>query len=117
MSQGEIWWANLPVPKKSEPGFYRPVLIIQGDSLNRSKIATAMCVPLTSNLKWAQAMGNVLLTARSTGLPKDSVALAAQIITLDKTQLVERCGKLSAVKIEAVLSGIELVLGRYQQDI
>lgn len=74
IGQGEVWWADLPDPVGSGSGFRRPVLIVQGDALNRSRIATVVCVPLTSNLRWADAPGNVLLSARSTGLPKDSVA-------------------------------------------
>ena len=112
ISQGEVWWADLRVPTGSEPGFRRPVVVVQGDALNRSRIATVVCVPLTSNLKWAEAPGNVLLTARSTRLPKDSVANVSQIVALDKSFLTERVGKLSAAKVELLLSGIDVVLGR-----
>jgi mRNA interferase MazF len=112
ISQGEIWWADLPLPAGSGPGFRRPVLIVQCDALNRSRIATAVCVPLTSNLKWALAPGNVRLPARLTGLPKDSVANASQIITLDKGLLTTRVGRLPPSKFSLVLSGIDTVLGR-----
>lgn len=112
ISQGEIWWADLRAPKGSEPGFRRPVVVVQGDALNRSRIATVVCVPLTSNLKWADAPGNVLLPARSTSLPKNSVANVSQIVALDKTFLTERVGKLSAAKVDLVLTGIDVVLGR-----
>jgi mRNA interferase MazF len=112
ISQGEVWWADLPAPTGSEPGFRRPVVVVQGDALNRSRIATVVCAPLTSNLKWAEAPGNVLLTARSTSLPKDSVANVSQIVALDRTFLAERVGKLSATKVELLLSGIDVVLGR-----
>ena len=112
ISQGEIWWADLRAPKGSEPGFRRPVAVVQGDALNRSRIATVVCVPLTSNLKWADAPGNVLLAARSTRLPKDSVANVSQIVALDRTVLTERVGKLSAAKVDLLLSGIDVVLGR-----
>jgi mRNA interferase MazF len=112
ISQGEIWWADIPPPAGSEPGFRRPVVVVQGDALNRSRIATVVCVPLTSNLKWADAPGNVLLAARSTSLPKDSVANVSQIVVLDRTFLTERVGKLSAAKVELLLSGIDVVLGR-----
>jgi mRNA interferase MazF len=87
-------------------------VIVQGDALNRSRIATVVCVPLTSNLKWADAPGNVLLPARSTSLPKDSVANVSQIVALDKSFLTERIGKLSAAKVELLISGIDVVLGR-----
>jgi mRNA interferase MazF len=112
ISQGEIWWAELPPPAGSEPGYRRPVVVVQGDALNRSKIATAVCVPLTSNLRWADAPGNVLLPARSTNLPKDSVANVSQIVALDRTVLTERVAKLSRAKLELLLSGIDVVLGR-----
>jgi mRNA interferase MazF len=110
--QGEIWWADLPDPAGSGPGFRRPVIVVQGDSFNRSKIAIALCVPLTSNLKWADAPGNVLLEARLTGLPKDSVANVSQVVALDKFLLAERTGKLSRAKVDLVLAGIDVVLGR-----
>lgn len=112
ISQGEIWWANLPDPLGSGPGFRRPVLVVQGDSLNRSRLATAVCVPLTSNLRWAAAAGNTLLTADVTGLPRDSVANVSQVIALDRDLLDERTGKLPAPKLELVLAGIDVVLGR-----
>jgi mRNA interferase MazF len=112
ISQGEIWWADLPEPSGSEPGLRRPVAVVQGDPLNRSRIATVVCVPLTSNLRWADAPGNVSLSARLTGLPKDSVANVSQIVTLDKSFLTERVGKLPRAKIDLLFSGIDVVLGR-----
>jgi mRNA interferase MazF len=110
--QTEIWWADLPEPAGSEPGFRRPVLIVQGDGLNYSQIATVVCVPLTSNLGWAEAPGNVLLKARSTGLPKDSVANVSQVVTIDRSQLVELAGRISKAQLADVLSGLDVVLGR-----
>jgi mRNA interferase MazF len=80
--------------------------------LNRSLIATVICVALTSNLRWAEAPGNLLLTARTTNLPQDSVANVSQIISIDKTLLTEHVGKLSRTKIELLLSGIDVMLGR-----
>ena len=112
ISQGEIWWADLPVPEGSGPGFRRPVVVVQGDALNRSRIATVTCIPLTSNLKWALAPGNVRLSARITGLPKESVANVSQIIAIDKILLKGRVGKLPSLKLELLLSGIDLVLGK-----
>ena len=85
----------MPESSGSEPGFRRPVVVVQGDPFNRSRIATVVCVPLTSNLRWADAPGNVLLTAKATGLPKDSVANVSQLVTLDKASLTERTGKLA----------------------
>jgi mRNA interferase MazF len=112
ISQGEIWWADLPSPLGSGPGFRRPVVVVQGDSLNRSRIGTVVCVPLTSNLRWAGAPGNVSLSARVTGLPKDSVANVSQIVALDKELLTELAGKLQRAKLELLLVGIDVVLGR-----
>ena len=112
ISQGEIWWADLPDPTGSGPGFRRPVVVVQGDSFNRSRLATVVCVPLTSNTKWANAPGNVLLSSRLTGLPKESVANVSQIVSLDKTLLTDRLGKLPRTKLGLVLSGIDVVLGR-----
>ena len=74
ISQGNVYWANLPDPTGSGPGFRRPVVVVQGDALNRSRISTVVCIPLTSNLRWAEAPGSVLLPARASGLPKESVA-------------------------------------------
>ena len=85
-------WAELPVPTGSGPGFRRPVIVVQGDALNRSRVATVVCVPLTSNLRWADAPGNVLLTASMTGLPRDSVSNVSQVVALDRTLLEERVG-------------------------
>ena len=112
ISQGEIWWADLPDPIGSGPGFRRPVVVVQGDALNQSRIATVVCVPLTSNLKWFLAPGNVGLSTRATGLPRDSVANVSQIISLDKSLLTERVGKLPRPNLELLFSGIDLVLGR-----
>ena len=111
IAQGEVWWAELPDPVGSGPGFRRPVLVVQSDALNRSRLATVVCVPLTSNLRWADAPGNAMLT-RATGLPKDSVANASQVVTLDKTLLTERVGKLSKAKLDVVLTGLDVILGR-----
>jgi len=86
--------------------------VVQGDPLNRSQIATVVCVTLTSNLKWATKPGNVVLPASTTGLPKDSVANVSQLATLDKTELTERTGKLPRQTLELVLAGIDVVLGR-----
>jgi mRNA interferase MazF len=86
--------------------------VVQGDALNRSRIRTAVCVPLTSNLRWADAPGNVLLPAQATGLPKDSVANVSQIVTLDRALLVREVGKLSKRQLDLILSGIDIILGR-----
>jgi mRNA interferase MazF len=112
MSQGEIWWANLPPPMGSGPGLRRPIIVVQSDALNRSRIASVVCIPLTSNLKWALMPGNAHLPARVTGLPKNSVANVSQIFTVDKSLLIERVGKLPRAKLELLMSGIDIVLGK-----
>ena len=112
ISQGDVWWAELPEPTGSGPGFRRPVVIVQGDHLNRSRIATAVCVPLTSNLLWAGAPGNVLLPAKVGGLPKDSVVNPSQIIAVDRLILSKRVGKLPPKYLAQVMSGIDVVLGK-----
>jgi mRNA interferase MazF len=112
ISQGEIWWADLPAPAGSGPGFRRPVVVVQCDALNSSGIATVVCVPLTSNLKWARAPGNLSLSAGLTGLPKDSAANVSQILSLDKSLLFERVGKLPRPKLELLLAGIDILLGK-----
>lgn len=112
VAQGDVWWAGMPSPTGSGPGFRRPVIVVQGDALNRSRIATVVCVPVTSNLKWTEAPGNVRLAARATNLPKDSVANVSQVVTIDKALLTERVATLSRAKLELVLAGIDVVLGR-----
>ncbi|MFI5379318.1 MAG: type II toxin-antitoxin system PemK/MazF family toxin [Tepidisphaerales bacterium] len=112
INQGEIWWADLDDPVGSAPGHRRPIVVVQGDALNHSRLATAVCIPLTSNLAWAEAPGNVLLPAKLTGLAKDSVANASQVLTLDKSLLTGRTRKLSAKAVQQILSGIDVILGR-----
>ena len=112
VAQGEVVWADLPVPEGSEAGFRRPVVVVQCDAFNRSKITTVVCVPLTSNLRWAEAPGNVLLSKRDSGLSKDSVANVSQLITIDRELLARRAGKLSARRLAQILAGIDVVLGR-----
>ncbi|MCU0290411.1 MAG: type II toxin-antitoxin system PemK/MazF family toxin [Thermoanaerobaculaceae bacterium] len=112
IAQGEVWWADLAEPTGSGPGFRRPVLVVQGDALNRSRIGTVVCVALTTNLGWADAPGNVLLPSRTSGLPEDSVVNVSQIVTLDKSCLTERVGSLSERELDTVLAGIDIVLGR-----
>jgi len=112
ISQGEIWWADLPSPTGSGPGFRRPVVVVQGDALNQSRIGTAVFVPLTSNLKWRDAPGNVVLTSKVTGLARDSVANVSQILTIDRELLTECAGKISHARVHLILAGLDVVLGR-----
>ena len=106
------WWADLAEPAGSETGFRRPVVVVQGNPFNASTLRTVVCVVLTSNLRWADAPGNVLLAARGAGLPKASVANVTQLVTLNREALTERAGRLSASSLELVIAGIETLLGR-----
>ncbi len=110
MQRGEIWWATLRPPKGSEPGYRRPVLIVQGDAFNESKINTVVIIALTSNLALQAAPGNSLLSKRVTRLPKASVANVSQIMTLDKSLLTERVTKLNQSVMTEVDDGLRLVL-------
>jgi mRNA interferase MazF len=112
ISQGDVWWAELPPATGSGPGFRRPVVVVQGNALNRSRLATVVCVPLTTNLRWGNAPGNVTLNTRTTKLPQDSVANVSQVLAIDRALLSEHVGKLARSKIELLLSGIDIVLGR-----
>lgn len=112
IAQGEVWWADLPAPTGSGPGLRRPVVVVQGDAFNRSRIATVVCVPLTGNLRWAEAPGNVALSSSLTGLPRDSVANVSQLVTVDRRLLTERRGVLPEPTLDLVLAGIDVVLGR-----
>lgn len=111
IAQGDVCWAD-PEPVGSGPGFRRPVLVVQGDAFNRSRVATVVCIPLTSNLEWAEAPGNVELPAKSTGLSKDSVANVSLIVSLDRDVLTERVGRVSKKQLELVFAGLDLVMGR-----
>jgi len=110
MRRGEVWWAELPEPVASEPGYQRPVLLIQSDDFNRSRIHTVIAVVLTTNLRLAAAPGNVPVTAEDTGLPKDSVINVSQIITVDKTFLAERVNQVSDRIMLQAEDGIRMVL-------
>lgn len=108
--RGEIWWATLPEPVGSMPGYRRPLIIVQADSFNRSRINTVIAVVLTSNLHLADAPGNVLLSAQSTGLAKDSVVNVSQLITVDKQLFTEQVGRLSSHQMQRLEEGLRLVM-------
>lgn len=110
--QGDVLWASLGDPAGSGPGFRRPVVVVQGDAFNASRIATVIVVPLTSNLRWAAAPGNVVISAAHSGLPKDSVANVSQIIAVDRGLLSERAGHLGDADLAAIFSGIDVALSR-----
>lgn len=110
MRRGEIWWADLPEPVGAAPGCRRPVLILQADSFTRSRIATVVVVVLSTNLRLATAPGNVVITARESGLPYDSVINVSQIATLDKTTLDIEVGQITTRTLAEVEDGVRLVL-------
>lgn len=110
MFRGEIWWANLPDPVGSEPGYRRPVLIIQDDTFNQSRISTVIVVGITSNIQLAEAPGNVFLPQEATGLSRDSVANVSQVLTIDKTFLVECIGSLPNYLQEEIDNGLRTIL-------
>ena len=110
MKRGEIWWAQLREPAGSEPGFRRPILIVQSDDFNRSRIRTILGVAITSNLKLSAAPGNVSLQRRGTGLARQSVVNVSQIVTLDRRFLTERAGRASDAVLRQVEDGLRLVL-------
>ena len=106
----EVWWADLDEPRGSEPGFRRPVLIVQADSFNRSRLRTVLGVVLTSNAALLDAPGNVLLPSKQTGMPRDSVANVTQIVTLDEDYLAEKAGRIPPKLMAQVDGGLKLVL-------
>jgi mRNA interferase MazF len=110
VERGEIWWADLGEPEGSEPGIRRPMLIVQSNGFNLSRISTTIAVVMTSNLRRAEAPGNVFVPASDSGLPKDSVANVSQVVTLNKSAFVERAGKLGPRYMRAINEGLKLVL-------
>jgi mRNA interferase MazF len=111
VERGQVWWADLEDPRGSEPGFRRPLLIVQDDAFNRSRLRTVIAVVLTSNLRLVDAPGNVLVPAKAAGLPRDSVANVSQVITLDRDFLAEPAGRLRGQLLKSVENGLRLVLG------
>jgi mRNA interferase MazF len=110
MRRGEIWWASLGEPQGAAPAYRRPVLIVQSNEFNDSAIRTSICAALTSNLRLADAPGNVRVTRRASGLPQESVVNVSQLITLDKARLTEKVGRVPAESLRDVEAGIRLVL-------
>jgi mRNA interferase MazF len=111
MQRGEIWWAALPEPRGSESGFLRPVLIVQADAFNQSRLRTVIIAAITSNLALASAPGNVLLPPRISGLSKESVVNISQLVALDRSYLTEPVGKIPPRIQASVDAGLRLVLG------
>ena len=110
MRHGDLWWAALPEPSGSGPGLRRPVLIVSANSFNESRISTVIAAVVTSNLRLADAPGNVRLPVRGTGLAKPSVVNVSQLITLDKLFLTQRIGRLNPPLVAEVDEGLRLVL-------
>ncbi|MBM9547579.1 type II toxin-antitoxin system PemK/MazF family toxin [Leptospira sp. 201903074] len=110
MTRGEIWWADLGIPLGSEPGFKRPVLIVQDDAFNESNINTIIVVPLTTNMNLATAPGNALLTKKETNLSKDSIVNVSQIVTLDRERFINKASELKTKNMKKVEEGMKLVL-------
>ena len=110
MERGEVWWANLPNPVGSGPAYRRPVLVVQSDAFNQSKIQTVVVVAIAGNLELGGAPGNVTVTQRSSGLPKDSVINVSQVLTIDRALLGEYAGSIPARKMNQVDHGLRLAL-------
>jgi len=111
MTRGEIWLAEFGIPYGSEPGFTRPVLIVQDDSFNESRIKTIVVLPLSTNLRLADAPGNVFLGKEDSKLPNDSVIIAAQPYSIDRGRFKEKLSKAPKLIMEQVETGMKLVLG------
>ena len=112
IAQGDIWWGDLGEPVGSAAGYQRPLLVVQGDLFNRSRIGTVLCVPMTGTTRLAASPGNVLLTPQQTGLDQPSVANVSLLTAVDRSQLHHKIGQVSARKLEQVFAGIDVVLGR-----
>lgn len=110
MNRGEVWWADLAEPRGSEPAKRRPVIIVQEDSLTRSRLQTVMVVPITSNLKRAAAPGNIVLARSHSGLRVESVALACQVLTIDKYFMTEKISILPRSTMARLEAGLRLTL-------
>ena len=111
MRRGEVWWASLGNPAGSGPGYRRPVLVLQANEFNESRIRTVVVAVLSSNCALAAAPGNVGCSRRDTGLPRESVVNVSQVLTVDKRFLTERVGLLAAARLRAVETGVRQVLG------
>jgi len=110
MRRGDVWWADIPEPTASEPGYRRPIVILQSNEFNRSQIGTIIAAAITSNTRLGAAPGNVELSRKSVGLNRASVVNVSQLVTLDRSFLCDRVGKLSSIKMLEVDQGVRLVL-------
>jgi mRNA interferase MazF len=116
ITQGDIYWMELDTPKGSEPGYRHPHVVVQNNLFNRSKIRTVLVCPLTSNLKRADAPGNVLLKKGEAHLPRQSVVNVSQVLAVDKDELAEYIGTITPQRLREVLNGIKLVLDPREAD-
>jgi mRNA interferase MazF len=112
IQQGDVVWARLGEPIGGEAGFDRPVIVIQSNSLNESRLRTVICVPLTRTMKWASLEGCVQLSGKATGLAFESVAQGHLTTTLDRSQLGERIGRISEFNVQKLFAALDAVLGR-----
>lgn len=110
LARGDVWWADLPDPHGSEPGYRRPLLVVQNDAFNRSRLRTVIAVVLTGNVRLLEAPGNVLVPARTSGLPRDSVVNVSQVVTVDRDALTDRAGRVPSGVLEQVSAGLRLAL-------
>lgn len=111
MRRGQVWWGDLGDPRRSAPGGRSPLVIVSDDAFNRSRIATVTVVPVTTNLRWARAPGNVFVPKGAGGLPEDSVANVSQVATVDRSDLGQQMGKLDPMLIRQVDAGLRRALG------
>ena len=111
MNRGEIWWAELGIPAGSAPGYRHPVVILSTNVYNESRIATVVVVAITSNMRLAAAPGNVRISSRDSGLSRESVVNVSQVITIDKSRLLERVAQMRAERLAEVEEGLRRVLG------
>jgi mRNA interferase MazF len=110
IGRGDVWWADLPDPTGAAPGYRRPVIVVQSDAFNRSRLATVTVVILTSNLRLVEAPGNVLVPSRAAGLPRDSIANVSQVLTVGRRVLTERLKRLPPALVDQIDDGLRLAL-------
>jgi mRNA interferase MazF len=110
--QGDIYWTAFPMGTGSEPSGARPAIVVQGDFVNRSKLATTIVCPITSYLLREHAFGNVRLAKHEGGLPKPSIVMVAQVVTVDRSRLLKRLGNVSPSRVAEIIAGINLIFAR-----
>lgn len=109
--RGDVWWCDLPTPTGREPGYERPVVVVQSDRINVTNYGTILVAPITSNLVWGEAEGHVRLKRGMAGLPKDCVVLTSQLMTVDRDMMLERLGRLDEWSVALVDHGLQIVMG------